>query len=238
MRRAALLPLLIALAAGCGGGSDKAAEKGDRAEAEEKPKTKILVRTSGRDDVAHRPLKVLGTIDPPPKDRRAVLYADRHPYDGFSRVRALRVRPSGAFRVKVRPARDTRYRINSGGVRSSAVTTRVYLPFKLDIADSPSQVTVTVVWNGEPPMRPRRGARVFVYHGDQGQNRVRRRGSAPIRRRGKGELGATFTFPRPTLSAGRVIVCVRKHVGRGYTAYVPPGDCGNRTLDPKGVPLG
>ena len=146
-----------------------------------------------------------------------VVYADSAPDGRFRRIAITRLDRNGAFKLFVRPDRNTRYRVEtpkipnaSGGkVLDVYVQPRVKLTPVLVGPTRAQLIDVAQMHRGARPI----GARVYFYLRRLAARRYRLLGSALASPIGHDKVRAVFEFSLPRPRHGdQVIVCTR----RGY----------------------
>jgi hypothetical protein len=113
---------------------------------------------------------------------RVALQADRAPYGRFRTVARARSDAAGLVTFRVRPSRNTRYRVAAPGARRRTVTPVTVAP-RIQIGEPRlrgSRVAVRVTVRGPADLRAA-GRTVVLYEGERGESRFVRRSAARLR---------------------------------------------------------
>ena len=222
----------MVLAAVTAGGCDLGGDDPERPAAKPKPKPvgSLYLRATTEDLIGGRRTSVSGFLTAAPGGpggKEVRLYADPWPYGRFRQIGARRTRRSGNFRFRVRPRRNTRFRVEFGNPPARSSTLTVYAAPRGRIQTQnlgTTRARVRFVFTGPRDMRASR-SRVYFYFGETGAKRLRRLGSARLRTEAPGRVAATYVATLPPRS-GFVAACMTGAVARGFGRRIPGASCG------------
>jgi PQQ-like domain len=198
------------------------------------PRTGIELSATRRRTWYRRPVVLSGRFDDSYAASRVEIQADPWPYGRYRRLRRVKVE-YGSFQLKVRPARNTRYRAVYNGTHPVSMSKRVRIfsdlrPSLRVAARGKRRVLVRLRISGPPSARLRR-ARYFVYYFRSRARTGRRIGSLKMRG-SRTRVKARKVFRTPVLRRSTLfLVCRRERRDDGFGQYFSwQKRCGRRRL--------
>lgn len=160
------------------------------------------------------------------------LEAAPFPYTTYSKVGSGVSDAAGAFSFRVKPDRNTRYRVVGGGVTSEARTVFVRLAGKAHRSGlGGGRYRMSLVLSG-PPDLPYAGRRVYLYRLSRSGKRARRVAAPRLHELHRGRVRASAVVRLPRLGT-RVLACMRKPTSDAWGRPRPIDRvCGVPALNP------